>query len=735
MVSVEACATRIWRTGWVWLFLAVQIAISSAAAAQASSQTSSRSSTGADEEVLMQADELTYDRDAQLVTAIGHVELAFGDRVLMADKMTYDQTTGVVVAEGDVALVEPSGDIAFADRMVLTDGLREGVVDMLSALLVDESRLAGARAKRTDGNITTLYRAVYSPCEVCNEEGKRTPLWRIRAFKVIHNKEQRQIIYEDAFMEFFGIPVAYVPFFSHPDPSVKRKSGFLTPSIANSSDLGLQVEVPYFWAIQPNLDVTLAPRYTSEQGLVYNAEFRHRIAEGKYRLNFIGTNPRTAPAGEDDFRGALFGEGDFRLAPRWTAGYRAELTTDDTFLRRYDITNDTDLFSNIYLQRQDGRNQFSANAYYFQGLLSSDDSGETPYVAPILDYRHAINTGGSRLRFNANFLNLARTDGADSRRLVGQAHWNKLIGTPSGQQINAFANLRGDIFVTKDVANPLVPGATFGTNTVVRAVPTVGVEWRWPFIRRGTSVQQVIEPIAQLIYTADVNDQAEIPNEDSLSFEFDDTNLFSENRFPGYDRVETGGRANVGVQYSVYTEELGSASVMFGQVLRFEDEDIFTSSTGLDGTLSDYVGRVTLAPTDSILIAHRFRLDQDEFDFERNEVDVSASYRGLGLTLGYGFFDRSLSETLGTREEIFASARYRLTDYWSINGTARRDLQEDRSVRYTAGVGYADECFAIDFRFIRDFTRDRDIEPSNSIFLRFSFKNLGETDFQSALGP
>ncbi|MDX5367475.1 MAG: LPS-assembly protein LptD, partial [Alphaproteobacteria bacterium] len=182
-------------------------------------------------EVLMQADELTYDRESRIVTATGNVELAYGERVLLADRVTYDENTGVVKADGNVALLDPQGDVAFADQIVLRNEMRDGVIDTLRVLLSDNSRMAGTSVVRSGGNMTTLHRGVYTACDICEEKGQTTPLWQIKAFRVIHNQEEKRIIYEDAFIEFFGVPVFYIPYFSQPDPTVKRQSGFLPPSI------------------------------------------------------------------------------------------------------------------------------------------------------------------------------------------------------------------------------------------------------------------------------------------------------------------------------------------------------------------------------------------------------------------------------------------------------------------------------------------------------------------------
>jgi LPS-assembly protein len=178
---------------------------------------------GNNQPVLLNADELTYDETLGIVIASGDVELAQGDRLLLADRVTYNEKTNVVTATGNIRLLEPSGDVIFADYSELTDDLAQGFVQKVRVLLTDNSRVAGTEAERTDqGRYMRINRAVYSPCNLCESDPTRAPLWQLRANRVVHDKEEKEIIYRDARLEMFGIPVLYTPYFAHPDPPVDR---------------------------------------------------------------------------------------------------------------------------------------------------------------------------------------------------------------------------------------------------------------------------------------------------------------------------------------------------------------------------------------------------------------------------------------------------------------------------------------------------------------------------------
>lgn len=681
-------------------------------------------------EVLMQADELIYNRETKVVTARGNVEVANGGRILMADKVTYDSNSGVVTADGNVSLLDEGGDVGFADHVVLRNELKDGVVQTLSLLLSDKSRLAGTEATRKNGNITTLKRAVYSPCEICVEKGQKNPLWQIKAFRVIHDKEKKRISYQDAYMEIYGVPVFYVPYFSQSDPSVKRQSGFLIPSIGNSTELGMQFAAPYYWAISPDKDMTLAPRYTTREGMVYQGQYRQRFGSGSFEVNASGTWPSTKTANtpaDSNFRGHIFSKGDFSITPAWSWGYDLQIVSDATYLRKYNFSDTTDLISNLYLNRYEGRNSFTANAYYFRGLLATDDAATTPWVAPLLDGTYYLPEAvlGGQLSFTGNAMVLTRETGADSKRVSASVDWERRLTSRLGLVYRAFTSFRGDLYAVNNVTDPAVPGSNLGNKTVARALPTIGAEASYPLVRSDEGYRQVIEPIMQLIYSPNVGNTIEIPNEDSLSFEFDDTNLFSDNRYPGYDRWETGARANVGFRYAIYGDGGGQATALLGQSFRLRDNNSFSAASGLREQSSDYVGRIMLSPTPNLLAIHRFRIDNNDFGIQRNEVNLLGKAGPVTAEVGYAYFSADQSTTTKTREEIILGTIIKLDEYWRLFGRARRDMAEHKPVSNQVGFGYEDECFDISLGFYQTFVRDRDIEPENSVLLQVTFKTLG----------
>ncbi|MEM8950746.1 MAG: LPS assembly protein LptD [Pseudomonadota bacterium] len=690
--------------------------------------------------VLLLADDVKVDEPRQIVTAEGDVEIARGNRRLLADRVRYYQAEDRIEAIGNVTLLEPGGEAIYAELMSVSGDMKDGIIEELRARLDTDSRLAATSAKRIDGTRTEMDQAVYSPCPLC-EESDSPPLWQISASKVTHDQEAKDVTYNHAFFELYGVPVLYTPYFAHPDPSVKRRSGFLSPSIGTDTELGFTLETPYYFALTPHYDATLAPIFTSEEGVVLAGEFRHRLRNGRYDLGASITRGSEAErsnndeASRDEFRGHVVGDGDFALGGGWSWGYDLSLASDDTYLERYDFS-DLDILENrLFIEKIQGRNYFAANSYGFQGLRETDDQGLIPVVLPLLDLEMSSDPmlWGSRFFLDSNFLALTRTDGLDTRRFSTTGGWRLPWLGPLGDEYKLTLSLRGDYYDLDGDPDTLEDG---GRRTESRLIPRATLDWRWPWIGDSFGLTPVIEPIASLALAPNGLNDDDIPNEDSLDLEFDDTNLFEESRFPGLDRVEEGSRVSYGLRFAGIGETGETVNALFGQSWRFQKDDQFDADTGLDGRFTDYVGRVEVRPANWFSGRYRFRLDRDTFAPVRNEVRASLGPSRLRLDVNYLSLedDPSVSdEEFRKREEITAGLQLGLGGGVTVRAQTRRDLRADSTVANTFGLIYRHPCLVLIGGVEQQFTKDRDAGDGTTISLRLTFQNLGEVGGETSL--
>jgi len=689
--------------------------------------------------MLLQADQMIYDNQNNRVIANGNVEIYYNSYTLLADKVIYERGNNLLKAEGNVRIKEPNGALINTNRITLTDDFRDGFVQSLKIVTQEDVRIAAANATREKGDTTVFDRAVYTPCKPCEENPEKAPSWRIKAKKIIHKKSEATISYRDATFEMFGFPVMKLPYFKHADPSVKRKSGFLLPGYGHSNDLGTVIETPYYWALAPNYDFTLTPAYTSKRGLLVKGNWRHRLKNGRYEINVAGikqTDKRgTFTTSDDDFRGSVDTKGEFDVNQFWKVGWNVTVESDDTFRRFYDIDNvlTTDRVSEVYLTGQRDRNYFDTRLYHFGGLSFDDTANSESQVFPVVDYNYIFSDPvlGGELSLDINALNLVRNDSSDSSRLIAEAKWRRQFIDRRGQVITPFALARGDLYQVSDFTDQ-VTGVKFDDEFVGRSMVTGGIEYRYPLVQHTRNAAHIFEPVAQIIARPDSTKQLDIPNEDARSLVFDDTLLFDIDKFSGYDRMEGGTRANLGFQYTLQRYNGGYVRAVVGQSYQIAGDNDFVAETGLENDASDYVAGLYVQPMQYFSFIGQGRFDKDSLDLKRTDLSANLNYGPITGSMVYANIDPQPSLGIAAqREEIQTYGSLQLAKYWSVFGQSRYDIAGSQRIQDKLGIKYADDCFALSVTYEETFIRDRDIQPNESVMLRFEFKHLGAYDLDA----
>jgi LPS-assembly protein len=752
--------------------------------------------------MLVTANEMIYDTKNNRVHAVGGVQIYYDGGILEADKVTYDRVSNKMLAEGNVRYKAKDGNIIHANTLEMTQDFREAFVNSMLVETPQRTRFAAARADRTEGNITVFSKGVYTACEPCRDDPKKPPLWQVKAARIIHNEGERKIYYEDATLELFGTPIAWLPFFYHPDPTVKRQSGFLPPHVYSNRRTGVGFEMPYFWSIRPNMDATIAIAPFTNQGVLTKGEFRHRLEHGAYQIRAAGINQANPQefsglSGNRDFRGMIEASGEFNINKRWLWGFDGAAFTDRAFLNDYHIGKHgtTERTSQIYLTGQAGRSYFDVRALHFFGLSEFDNNNQLPVVHPVLDYSYFFGNPviGGELSFKVNFTSLSREQAefgptnalapfdpisatavdrsrclatapglaancfvralpGDYTRLSAQMDWRRTITSDmTGIQITPFARVRTDVAAYNITPNASVAQfITPGSDELIRAMPTVGFEARWPFISVHSWGTQTLEPIVQAIVRPNETHIGRFWNEDAQSLVFDDTNLFSIDKYSGYDRVEGGSRLNYGLQYTANIHRFGMVNVLVGQSYQMFGQNSFaqtgftdaagnavgpTANSGLEERASDYVARIYFQPTGRFSFVNRYRFDKDDLSIRRMEAEVRSKWDRLTLGTIYARYEaQPMIGFIERRHAIYQTAAFQFHDYWSISGGVRYDLEGGKIDLGTFGLTYADECFAITASYIADYTNTVSAQSVHKFVLRVNLRTLGETGFKQNLG-
>ncbi len=758
-----------------------------------------REKAGNQQQMLVKANEIDYDYANHRVSAVGDVQIYYRNSTLEADKVVYTQNTKRLHAEGNVRLTEVDGKVTYGSIMDLSDDYRDGFVDSLRLDTPEQTRMAAARAERTSGNTTVFHSGVYTACLPCKDDPKKPPLWQVKAARIIHDQGEKMIYFEDARLEFFGHPIAWLPYFSAPDPTVKRKTGVLVPSVKSSSIYGQALEVPYYWALAPDYDATFSPMVTTKQGVLLQGEFRQRLLNGAYsirasgiyqldRAYFAGTPGVPAP-GDRNFRGSLESSGQFAINDKWVWGWDGVLLTDKTFfsdynprLSAYHYTDTLGAAANsglsqLYLSGKGNRSYFDIRSIYYYGFSTADVQKQIPVIHPVLDYDYTFDHPimGGELGYNINFTSLTRDQAelnainktancantADPMltsncllraipgtysRFSAQAQWRRSFTDSFGQVFTPFVQVRADAGSMQINGDPGVSNfIPTGDSNLLRVMPTVGLEYRYPFISVQSWGTQTFEPIAQVIARPNEPQIGKWPNEDAQSLIFDDTNLFKVDKFSGWDRAEGGGRANYGVTYTAQFNRAGTFNALFGQSYSLFGQNSFAQSaaanagldSGLDTTRSDYVARATYQPNSTYKFSSRFRFDNDTFALKRTELETSANFDRWSVGLLYG--DYAAQPDIGFLDErrgLLGSGSVKINANWVLRGSLLYDLKLNKLASDSIGVAYVNDCLILGLNYITSYSYGTGSPVlNNTIMLQLSLRTLGDSAVSQAVGP
>lgn len=818
----------------VWLGVAFACLQSGPALAQQAANAAAQK-PAQKQNMFIQADELVNNQDKNTVTAKGNVRIYYKGRVLQADDVTYDRKTNRIYAQGHATLTERDGTVLHAKKFDLTQDFADGFIESLRATSTNATYFSAPRAERVAGDTTIFDKGTYTACKTCANNPQKPPLWRVRAMRIIHNNQEHMVYYTNAWLEFVGVPIAFFPVMSSPDPTVTRKSGLLTPQVFQNNYLGYGFGLPIFWALAPNYDVTLTPTYFTKQGFFGDIYWRHRLASGSYYIKANGIFPEhpenfpLAPygAGGRRFRGEFESKGDFKLAPQWNVGWALTLLTDKWYLNDFKVQAHnyssyyiSDITSTAYLTEKGDRSYFDLRGFYFEGLSSHDYGPQQTFAVPVLDYNKTFdvdpaktNGVGGEVQVDFNLSNvtaaaasyesvnahqydaafglydictkyvpgtsssscLLRGIGGDYTRATADISWKRKYIDPIGETWTpfAFARLNGQL-LNLDTSRSYMFASASGSSTISNAsqtnflgapnaaygyvMPGTGVEYRYPLLTNTPLGSLVVEPIGQIIArpNAPLGTNSLI-NMDSQSLVFDDTTLFAWDKYSGYDRFETGLRANYGGDATLRFDNGGYVNVTGGQSVQVAGTNSYATpdaaniglSSGLDTPFSDYVGAVTLVPSSMLSFTAKGRFDQQTFDPRR--IDLIAHFNLGAWTGGVQYANYDSQPLIGyqvRREGIALTSRYALTKNYYVAGNISFDMSRQfyplSLINYDPGpfaisnlgvlAGYKDDCTTFQLSYTNTYQDNGtgSFNHNQTFMLTLQLRTLGDTHFSQS---
>ena len=669
------------------------------------------------------ADRIDYSKSEDALIATGNVTFLHQGRRLRAQKVTFYNADGRLLIEGDILITEVDGSQIRADLADLDTELTEGLIFGARLLLADNFQFSAVEARRGKDGTTTLYKAVGSACQVCANQP--VPLWLIRADRVMRDENDLQIHFQGAKFDVMGVTVGYLPYFRMADPSVDRATGFLNPKFRRSDLFGFGLSLPYYIVIADDSDATITPFVTTTGASIIGGEYRKRFASGQ--IDITGSLAVNDGDGAVLERAHIFATGKFALRDDFTLNFEAANVTDKGYLGQFGFSDTDRLQTSATLSRQRARDYIEISGIGFQTLREGENDKKTPFVLPEAIYSGYWDFGGTggQLGIEANLAGLVRAEGRDVLKASASATWRRQFSLANGVIGTTIAAADGRLYLTADDPN-------FDTGPEALLVPLLGVDMRWPLARRSDGVTHVIEPIAQVVYSEVHGNYGSIPNEDSLQVEFDAANLFALNRYPGTDRIEQGGRMNLGINYTRIDDDGWQIGTTVGQVFREGPQQGFPDNTGLNGISSNIVAAANLDLPPFFSLSNQTLFDR-QFSFARNDIQASLRFDRFELDGSYVFLaaDPPAGAAIDRREFAFTS-RYAFGDNWVLDTQWRRDLLNGRNVFAEAGLEFQNECLKTRFSASRRFTNSGRLPASTEFGLSVVLAGLGGSGEGSA---
>ena len=666
-------------------------------------------------------------QDGTRLIAEGNVEALYEENRLNADRIIYDQENGTLIIEGQVRITDPDGNVFLADSAEIDAELKNGLLKGARLVLDEQLQLASVEAYRVDGRYTQMSKVAVTSCQVCGRN--QVPLWQIRARRIIHDEQEKQIYFDGATFHIHKVPVAYVPRLRMPDPTLKRARGFLTPTIRSSSLLGFGIKIPYFVPVGDHQDFTFTP-YLSPKTRTLETRYRRAFRYGDIEINTAFSRDSLLP---DEMRGYIFGTGEFRLPQDFTLKFEFQATSDDAYLDTYGYSNADRLKSSIEIERVWSDEYFNGGVIKYESLRVSEDDDTQPAVIFDVEYekRFFPKALGGELRLGLNAHHHRRTstldvdgpdddllvDGRDMSQLSAELSWQRRWTLAGGIRAGVKTYLWADKFWIEQDATSL--------SEAQQITPAIAAELRWPWRKTGADgAHYLIEPIVQAAWIGGENQNVAI--DESTRVEFDEGNLLALSHFPAADRRARGKMTALGLRWLREASTGWSAGLTIGQVFRDESDPVLSLSSGLSGLTSDTLVSGHISHSDGLSFAARGLINSDSDGLSKAEMRGIYETDTMSLSAAYLLLVKDpLEDRSAAQSEWSFDGEYQFNPNWAGSSYMRYDVADDRLAKAGLGLTYSTECVGVNFSVSRRFVTSSNVEASTDFGLTVALKGFG----------
>ncbi len=683
-------------------------------------------SFAAETDISFEADTVVTNEEDGSLFATGNVIMKQAGMTLSADEVRYNRTEGRAVAKGNVVFVEADGSTHKSDVMTLDSEFTHIIAETLRSRYPD-----GSFFTARDGDIKTKSLSIFdgsrfSACN-CDFENGETPIWDLRATSTRHNVETKTIVHRNVRMHIMNLPVGYLPYLAHPDWTVRRRSGFLTPTFLLNTDLGFTASIPYFKVIDETRDVEFTPFIYQRRGKALRTRYRQNWDDSELNMSLYTASVETYKKNRESVAAIDAGYGA-RIGNGWDVKARLRRASQDTFMRRYKFNGDTKLQSDVVAERLKQDRYYRVEMSDIQGLNAADTPDREPTILPHVVYEKIAPgmRSGQRIKTEISAIQVDNDKGHNMSRWTGNVELHDEIRT--GRLVT---DLKAGAIGTYYSIQKKPSAATTKTDDLGRITPQVSAGWRLPIAVTSSGRSAILEPRLQFVHVGGPDMTDDIPNRDSADYRIDEGNLFLLNRYQGYDYLRPGSRADMGVSAVAQDAVLGEISGFIGGSYRMSGKPTKGLAVNDRDAVSDIVASLSVDPDLPVRVSWAGRMASNDLTLNESNTNITGTYGKLGYTVEHQQLARSyFTSAASNLEELKLTLSYDLPKGWTAKGTQVWDLSNGRRKRDSATAalqwtGGIQDCLTFNLDYDRDLESDRDISASDQFMLTINFKYLG----------
>ena len=665
------------------------------------------------------------DKNEQTYIELKNLNFFLEDKILKGEKILVNINFNL--PQNDKLFFD-SGMFNFNKKSFMAKDVKINLKKDIFDNLENDPRLKGLSAE-SENNITVIKKGVFTSCN----DDTDCPPWVITASEIKHDKNKKQLIYDNALLKIYNVPVLYFPKFFHPDPTVKRQSGFLKPSVNNSNILGSSLNLPYYHVISHNKDFTFRPTFFDSDIKMFQNEYRLKNKNSSAILDFSFVDGyQSSLSNKTNSISHFFAEFDANLP--WKNFTQSDLfisfkkVSNDTYLKIFDSNifknkttpEDYDVLnSEAQLILNDNNFNLVTGFKSFESLnLTSSDRYQ--FILPYYDFDKQLFSD-----FNNGTINF-KSSGSNDLNNTNNLR-TKIINDLNFQSSsiladNGFKNEYN--FYLKNLNTVAKNDTLYKSSPQMELMSIIELNTSLPLIKQTEDDVSYFTP--KISFRLNPGDMKDYSSSDR-SINVD--GIFDINRLAIDDSFEEGKSLTLGVEYK--KTRLDDINKFFeakiATVYRDENENFIPQSTGLNGKDSNIFGSISNSFSDTINVSYDFIMDNDLNTLKYNSLNTSINYKNFNTTFNFIEENGAIGDT--NTLENKTSLKFNDENYITFN--TRRNRKINLTEYYNLIYEYKNDCLIAGVRYNKSYYEDRDLKPSENLVFSITLTPL--TNFEQKI--